>query len=79
MNNGDRLDELLIELEGCKWDAVLLSELGDKRKKRYGNRKGGHMSMGAGGLTQKRVVGIIFNKRGTERSLKRRPPAIKYH
>ena len=33
LNNGDRLDEFLKELEGCKWGAVLLSETWENREK----------------------------------------------
>ena len=58
MNSGDRFGDLLKELEGCKWDAILLSETRKKRE------------MGAGGFNHKHGVGILLNERWKRKIVK---------
>ena len=65
LNNGDRFDELLKELEGCNWDATL-----ETRKKDTWESRGGHMHMGAGGFAQKHGVGILLNERWKRKIIK---------
>ena len=68
MNNGDRFNELPKELDGCKWDAALLSETWRHEKKEIWESNCGHMYMDAGGFNQKHGIGILLEKRGSEKS-----------
>ena len=61
LNNGGRFDELLKELEGCKWDAVLLSETWMQEKREIWESTFGHIYMGAGGFTLKHGGVVLLN------------------
>ena len=60
VNSGDGSMSFSKKLEGSKWDAVLLCELGDKNKNIFGNH---HVAIYdcAGGFAQEHGVGILLN------------------
>ena len=67
LNSGNRFDELQEELEGCKWDAVLLCETWRQEKEQIWESTCGHICshtyVGAGGVAQKHGVGILLINR----------------
>ena len=63
IHSSERIEEMVCELEGYRWDAVSLSETWrqDKAEKRKTHHK--HIFMGAGRYDNKHGVGIMLNKK----------------
>ena len=67
MHSSERIEEMICELEGYRWDAVLLSETWrqDKAEKWETHHK--HIFMGAGRYDNTHGVGIMLNKKWRQR------------
>ena len=59
--------ELLKEIEGCKWDAILFCETWVTCKAEIWESHCGHILSGAGGLENKHGVGILVNRNWTKK------------
>ena len=59
MNSSDRVEKLIREVEGCRWDALLTSESGRSEKAEIWETRQGHKHMGAGSFENKHGVGIL--------------------
>ena len=68
LNNRDRFDELLNELEGWSGTHFFWAKPGEK--KGIWESRCSHTYMGNGGFTQKHGVGILLNEGWNERTLK---------
>ena len=60
-HSSERIEEMVCELEGYRWDALLLSETWRQAKKWETRHK--HIFMGAGRYDDKHGVGILLNKK----------------
>ena len=67
MHSSEKIEEMVCELEGYRWDAISLSETWrqDKAEKWETHHK--HIFMGAGRLDNKHGVGIMLNKKWRQR------------
>ena len=61
MHSSERIEEMVCELEGYRWDAIC----GDKKNQKSGRHK--HIFMGAGKYDNKQGVGIMLNKKWRQR------------
>ena len=62
LKTSDRTDEILMEVDGCKWDALLLSETWRPSKAEMWESTQGHIYMSAGRFENNHGVGILLRK-----------------
>ena len=69
MHSSERIEELVCEceLEGYRWDAILLSETWRQDKAEMWKTHHEHIFMGAGRCDNKHGVGIMLNKKWRQR------------
>ena len=67
MHSSERIEELVCELEGYRWDAVLLCETWRHDKGEIWETHHKHIFMGAGKYDNKHGVGVLFNKKWKQR------------
>ena len=63
MHSGEKIEELVTELEGYRWDAILLSETWRHEPAEIWETHHNHIFMGAGKYENKHGVGIMLNRR----------------
>ena len=63
LNSSERFEELTQEMEGCRWDALLISETWRCNKAEMWETQQGHIFMGSGRFANKHGVGILVNKK----------------
>ena len=63
MHSSERIEEMVCELEGYRWDAILLSETWRPAKSEIWETRHKHIFMGAGKYDDKHGVGIVLNKK----------------
>ena len=63
LNSSHRVEDLIRELEGCKWDALLISASWRPEKAEIWETRQGHLYMEAGKFESKHGVGILLNKK----------------
>ena len=63
MHSSEKIEELVTELEGYRWDAILLSETWRHEPAELWETHHNHIFMGAGKYENKHGVGIMLNKR----------------
>ena len=64
MHSSERIEEMVCELEGYRWDALLLCETWRPDKAEIWETHHKHIIMGAGKYDNKHGIGILFNKSG---------------
>ena len=70
MHSSERIEEMMCELQGHTWDAVLLNEtLESCQVRNLGNTSQTYVHEGAGKYDHKHGVGILLNKGGDKKSL----------
>ena len=67
MHSSEKIEELVTELEGYRWDAILLSETWRHEPAELWETQHNHIFMGAGKYENKHGVGIMLNKRWRKR------------
>ena len=67
MHSSEKIEELVTELEGYRWDAILLSETWRHEPAELWETQHNHIFMGAGKYDNKHGVGIMLNKRWRKR------------
>ena len=67
MHSSEKIEELVTELEGYRWDAILLSEMWRHEPAELWETHHNHIFMGAGKYENKHGVGILLNKRWRKR------------
>ena len=67
MHSSEKIEELVTELEGYRWDAILLSETWRHEPAELWETHHNHIFMGAGKYENKHGVGIMLNKRWKKR------------
>ena len=67
MHSSEKIEELVTELEGYRWDAILLSETWRHEPAEIWETHHNHIFMGAGKYENKHGVGIMLNKRWRKR------------
>ena len=67
VRSSERIEELTQEVEGCRWDAFLISESWRSNKAEIWETHQGHIFMGAGKFENKHGVGILLNKKWRKR------------
>ena len=67
MNSSERIEEMISDLEGCKWDAVLLNETWRPPKSEIWETHHKRKNIGAGKYDNKHGVGILLNKKWRQR------------
>ena len=68
MHSSERIEEMVCELEGYRWDAMLLSETWRQDKSEIWETHHKHIFMGAGKYDNKHGVGIMLNKKWRQRT-----------
>ena len=63
LTSDERLVELIAELSGMRWDAVLINETWREKAEEFDILEDDHMWFGSGGMAGKRGVGILLHKR----------------
>ena len=63
MHSSEKIEELVTELEGYRWDAILLSETWRHEPAEIWETHHNHIFTGAGKYENKHVGGIMLNKR----------------
>ena len=63
LNSSDRVEELIREVQGCRWDALLICDSWRPEKAEIWETRQGHMYMGAGKFENKHGVGILLNEK----------------
>ena len=63
MHSSEKIEELVTELEGYRWDAILLNETWRHEPAELWETHHKHIFMGAGKYDNKHGVGIMLNKR----------------
>ena len=61
LNSSERFDELTPEVEGCRWDAILICETWRASNAEIWETQLGHTSVGSGEFENKHGVGILVN------------------
>ena len=69
MHSSEKIEELVTELEGYRWDAILLNEMWRHEPAESWKTHHKHIFMGAGKYDNKHGVGIMLNKRWRKRIL----------
>ena len=59
----ERFEELLSEMRGIEWDAILCNETWRETKEEFDTLDSGHMWLGSGGTAGKHGVGILLHER----------------
>ena len=67
VHSSERIEEMVCELEGCRWDAILMSETWRSDKSENWETHDKHIFMGAGKYDNKHGVGIMLNKKWRHR------------
>ena len=67
MHSSEKIEEMVSELEGYRWDAILLSETWRHEQAKIWETHHRHIFMGSGKLANKHGVGIMLNKRWRQR------------
>ena len=67
MHSSERIEEMICELEGYRWDASVLNETWRPAKSEIWETHHKHMFMGAGKYVNKHGVGIMLNKKWRQR------------
>ena len=67
MHSSEKIEELVTEHEGYRWDAILLSETWRHEPAELWETQHNHIFMGAGKYENKHGVGIMLNKKWRER------------
>ena len=67
MHSSEKIEELVTELEGYRWDAILLSETWRHEPAEIWETHHNHIFMGAGKYENKHGVGIMLNRRWRKR------------
>ena len=67
MHSSEKIDELVTEFEGYRWDAILLYETWRHENSEIWETHHKHIFMGAGKYDNKHGVGIMLNKRWRKR------------
>ena len=67
MHSSEKIEELVTELEGYRWDAILLNETWRHEPAELWETQHKHIFMGAGKYDNKHGVGIMLNKRWRKR------------
>ena len=67
LTSSERIEELTQEVEGCRWDAKLISETWRSSNAEIWETQQGHIFMGAGKFKNKHGVGILLNKKWRKR------------
>ena len=67
MLSSEKIEELVTELEGYRWDAISLSETWRHEPAEIWETHHNHILMGAGKYENKHGVGIMLNKRWRKR------------
>ena len=67
MHSSERIEEMVCELEGYRWDAILMSETWRPDKPEIWKTHHKHMFMGAGKYDNKHGVGIMLSKKWRNR------------
>ena len=63
LNSSERFEELTQEMEGCRWDAILISERWSANNAETWETQQGHVFMGSGNFENKHGVGILVNNK----------------
>ena len=69
MHSSERIEEMVCELEGYRWDALFLCETWRHDKEEIWETHHKHIFMGAGRYDNKHGVGILLNKKWKQRSI----------
>ena len=69
MHSSEKIEELVTELEGYRWDAILLSETWRHEPAELWETHHNHIFMGAGKYENKHGVGIMLNRRWRKRNI----------
>ena len=67
MHSSERIEEMICELEGYRWDAVLLNETWRPAKSEIRETHHKHIYVCAGKYDNKHGVGILLNKKWRQR------------
>ena len=67
MHSSERIEEMVCELEGYRWNALLLSETWRQDKSEIWETHHKHIFMGAGRHDNKHGIGIMLNKKWRQR------------
>ena len=67
MHSREKFEEMASELEGYRWDAILLNETWRQEQAEIWETHHKHIFMGSGKFDNKHGVGIILNKRSRQR------------
>ena len=67
MHSSEKIEEMVGELEGYRWDAILLSEPWRQEQAEIWETHHKHIFMGSGTFDNKHGVGIMLNKRWRQR------------
>ena len=67
MHSSEKIEELVTELEGYRWDAILLNETWRHEQAEVWETCHKHIFMGAGKYDNKHGIGITLNKRWRKR------------
>ena len=63
IHSSERIEEMVCELEGCRWDAMLMSETWKPEKSEIWETHHKHIFVGAGKYDNKHGVGIMLNRK----------------
>ena len=63
MHSCEKIEELVTELEGYRWDAILLNETWRHEPAELWETQHKHIFMGAGNYDNKHGVGIMLKKK----------------
>ena len=69
MHSSERIEEMICELEGYRWDAFLLCETLRHDKTEIWETHHKHIFIGAGKYDNKHGVGISLNKKWKQRTI----------
>ena len=67
MHSSEKIEEMVSELEGYRWDAILLSETWRHEQAEIWETHHKHIFMGSGKFDNKHGVGIMLNNRWRQR------------
>jgi len=73
LTNKDRIEELLLELDGPHWDFVTLHEIVRHTKEEFWTTRGGHIFLGSGRTSNSRGVAVLVNKKWSKHTSKLHP------
>ena len=67
MHSSERIEEMVSDLEGYRWDALFLNETWRHDKEEIWETHHKHIFMGAGKYDNKHGVGVLLNKKWRQR------------